>query len=60
MINETDFCEFCDGTTDPCLVKYTFKRDGRKFAFKDLEAQVCRKRGEVYIDGEAMRKVEKG
>jgi YgiT-type zinc finger domain-containing protein len=58
MINETDFCESCDGITEPRLVEYTFKRDGRNFTFTDVKAQVCRKCGEIYIDGEAMRKIE--
>jgi YgiT-type zinc finger domain-containing protein len=58
MIDETDFCEFCDGIIEPRLIEHTFKRNGRNFAFKDVKALVCRKCGEIYIDGEAMRKIE--
>jgi YgiT-type zinc finger domain-containing protein len=58
MVEKSDYCELCDGTTELRLVEYTFKRDGRKFTFTDVKAQVCRKCGEIYIDGEAMRKIE--
>jgi YgiT-type zinc finger domain-containing protein len=58
MIEEPDFCEFCDGITKPELVTHTFERNGQKFTFADIKAQVCQKCGEIYIDGESMRKIE--
>lgn len=59
MIEEEDFCEFCDGKTKPELVTHTFKREGQKFTFESIKAQVCQKCGESYLDGKAMREIEK-
>jgi YgiT-type zinc finger domain-containing protein len=59
MIEESDFCEFCDGITKPGLVTHTFERNGQKFTFADIKAQVCQKCGEVYIDGAAMPQIER-
>lgn len=58
MIEKTDYCEFCDGKTEPELITHTFVREGRKFTFDNIKAQVCQKCGETYLDGEAMREIE--
>ncbi len=59
MIEKQDFCEFCDGKTKPELATHTFKREGQKFTFENIKAQVCQKCGESYLDGKAMREIEK-
>ncbi len=37
---------------------HTFVREGRKFTFDNIKAQVCQKCGETYLDGEALREIE--
>ena len=58
MLEITDYCEFCDGLTKPGLVTHTFKREGRKFTFENIKAQICQKCGETYLDGKAVDDIE--
>jgi YgiT-type zinc finger domain-containing protein len=59
MIEKDDYCEFCDGIAKPRLVTRTFKRHGQKFEYKNIQALVCDKCGEAYLDGETVIKIEK-
>jgi YgiT-type zinc finger domain-containing protein len=59
MIEKQDFREFCDDKTKPELVTHTFKREGQKFTFENIKAQVCQKCGESYLDGKAVCEIEK-
>ncbi len=52
-------CEFCDGgATETKFVQKTFERDGRKFTYTGIKAEVCRKCGARYFDGETMHIIE--
>jgi YgiT-type zinc finger domain-containing protein len=59
MNKKDDYCESCDGMTKAGLVEHTFKRHGQQFHYKKIPAHVCRKCGEIYLDGESIREIER-
>jgi YgiT-type zinc finger domain-containing protein len=59
MIEEQDFCEFCDGVAEPARVRHTFERKGKEFQYENIAALKCNECGAVYLDGVAVERIEK-
>lgn len=51
-------CESCDGETETKFVSYTFKRYGQEFTYPNIKAEVCKKCGEIYLDGSSVLEIE--
>lgn len=59
MIEKEDYCEFCDGMTEPRRIDFIYQRLGLSYEIKDIGALVCNKCDEKYIFGNELEEVER-
>jgi YgiT-type zinc finger domain-containing protein len=51
-------CEFCDGVTEPKVMRIPFPYHGEAVYVEDVPLWACKKCGEKYFDGPVYEKLE--
>ena len=52
-------CPICDGQLIDKKISYTFNRYGQEFTYHNINAEVCQKCGERFLDGPTVVNIER-
>lgn len=52
-------CPVCDGQLVDEKISKTFKRYGQEFTYQNIQAEVCLKCGERFLDGPTITNIER-
>ncbi|HSK72248.1 MAG TPA: YgiT-type zinc finger protein [Pyrinomonadaceae bacterium] len=52
-------CPICDGQLIDEKISKTFKRYGQEFTYQNIQAEVCLKCGERFLDGPTITNIER-